>query len=53
MTTHNLGQARRLADEIVFIHAGKAVERTASDRFFEQPASDEARLFLQGELPWK
>ena len=53
MTTHNLGQARRLADEIVFIHAGKAVERSASDRFFEQPVSNEARLFLQGELPWK
>jgi tungstate transport system ATP-binding protein len=53
MTTHNLGQARRLADEIVFIHAGRAAERTAADRFFEQPASSEARLFLQGELPWK
>jgi tungstate transport system ATP-binding protein len=53
MTTHNLGQARRLADEIVFIHAGKAVERTAADRFFDKPASNEAALFLQGELPWK
>ena len=53
MTTHNLGQARRLADEIVFINAGKAVERTAADRFFDQPASNEAALFLQGELPWK
>jgi tungstate transport system ATP-binding protein len=53
MTTHNLGQARRLADEIVFIHAGRVFERTAADRFFDQPASDEARLFLQGELPWK
>jgi tungstate transport system ATP-binding protein len=53
MTTHNLGQARRLADEIVFMHAGRAVERTAADRFFDQPASNEARLFLQGELPWK
>jgi tungstate transport system ATP-binding protein len=53
MTTHNLGQARRLADEIVFIHAGRATERTAPDRFFDQPASEEARLFLQGELPWK
>jgi tungstate transport system ATP-binding protein len=53
MTTHNLGQARRLADEIVFIHAGRVAERTAADRFFEEPASDEARLFLQGELPWK
>ncbi|MCM2326924.1 MAG: ATP-binding cassette domain-containing protein [Lysobacter sp.] len=53
MTTHNLGQARRLADEIVFIHAGRATERTAADRFFDQPASKEAGLFLQGELPWK
>jgi len=53
MTTHNLGQARRLADEIVFIHAGRVAERTAADRFFDQPASSEAKLFLQGELPWK
>ncbi|HQZ45258.1 MAG TPA: ATP-binding cassette domain-containing protein [Usitatibacteraceae bacterium] len=53
MTTHNLGQARRLADEIVFIHAGRATERTPADRFFEHAASPEARLFLQGELPWK
>jgi tungstate transport system ATP-binding protein len=52
MTTHNLGLARRLADEIVFIHAGRATERTAVDRFFKQPASEEARQFLKGELPW-
>jgi tungstate transport system ATP-binding protein len=53
MTTHNLGQARRLADEIVFMHAGRVSERTPADRFFEQPASQEARQFLLGELPWK
>jgi tungstate transport system ATP-binding protein len=53
MTTHNLGQARRLADEIVFIHAGRATERTPADRFFEEPQSQEASLFLKGELPWK
>lgn len=53
MTTHNLGQARRVADEIVFIHAGRAAERTPADRFFDHSASDEARLFIQGELPWK
>jgi tungstate transport system ATP-binding protein len=53
MTTHNLGQARRLADEIVFIHAGRVTERTPADRFFDRPASDEARQFLEGELPWK
>jgi tungstate transport system ATP-binding protein len=52
MTTHNLGQARRLADEIVFLNAGRAVERTPADRFFTQPASSEARSFLRGELPW-
>jgi tungstate transport system ATP-binding protein len=53
MTTHNLGQARRLADEIVFMHGGQVSERTPADRFFEQPASQEARQFLLGELPWK
>ena len=52
MTTHNLGQARRLADEIVYIQAGRAIERTEAARFFHQPASPEAKLFLQGELPW-
>ena len=33
MTTHNLGQARRLADEILFIHGGRLAERTRADRF--------------------
>jgi tungstate transport system ATP-binding protein len=53
MTTHNLGQARRVADEIVFIHAGRATECTAAERFFDQPQSPEAIQFLMGELPWK
>ncbi len=53
MTTHNLGQARRLADEIVFLHAGRATEQTAADRFFEHPLSPEAEQYLKGELPWK
>jgi len=52
MTTHHLGQARRLADEIVFLHAGRTVERTPVADFFRQPASKEASLFLKGELPW-
>jgi tungstate transport system ATP-binding protein len=53
MTTHNLGQARRLADEVVFVDSGRATERTQADRFFDQPATPEAHRFLQGELPWK
>jgi tungstate transport system ATP-binding protein len=52
MTTHNLGQARRLADEILFIHQGRLVERAPVDAFFKQPASAEAAAFIKGELPW-
>lgn len=52
MTTHNLGQARRLGDEILFISAGRLVERAPVDRFFIQPASAEAAAFIRGELPW-
>jgi tungstate transport system ATP-binding protein len=52
MTTHNLGQARRLGDEVLFIHQGRLVERAPVDRFFTQPASAEAAAFIKGELPW-
>jgi len=52
MTTHNLGQARRLADEILFLHAGRLTERAPADAFFERPVSAEAAAFIKGELPW-
>ena len=52
MTTHNLGQARRLGDEMLFLHQGRVVERAPIDRFFPQPASPEAAAFIKGELPW-
>jgi len=52
MTTHNLGQARRLGDEILFLNQGCLAERAAVDRFFNQPASAEAQAFIKGELPW-
>jgi tungstate transport system ATP-binding protein len=52
MITHNLGQAHRLGDEILFIHQGRVLERAPADRFFKQPASAEAARFLEGELPW-
>jgi tungstate transport system ATP-binding protein len=53
MTSHNLAQAMRVADDIVFLSAGRVVEHAPSARFFRQPQSKEARLFLQGELPWR
>ena len=52
MTTHNLGQARRLGDEVLFLHQGRVVERAPVERFFTQPASAEAAAFIKGELPW-
>jgi len=52
MTTHNLGQARRLADEVLFLHQGRLVERSPVETFFAKPASGEARAFIKGELPW-
>jgi tungstate transport system ATP-binding protein len=53
MTTHNLGQAMRLADDIVFISGGRVGEHTPAGRFFSRPQSAEAKLFIQGELPWR
>jgi tungstate transport system ATP-binding protein len=51
MTTHNLGQARRLGDEILFLHQGRLVERAPTDRFFGRPQTVEAAAFIHGELP--
>ena len=52
MTTHDLGQARRLADEVVFLHRGRVLERAPAATFFAGPTSEAARAFLAGELPW-
>ncbi|HEY5000162.1 MAG TPA: ATP-binding cassette domain-containing protein [Usitatibacter sp.] len=52
MTTHHLGLARRVADEILFLHEGRLTEQTAVERFFNAPQSPEAARFLKGELPW-
>jgi len=52
MATHNLGQARRLADEIIYLHQGRVLERAPVERFFARPATPEAGAFIKGELPW-
>lgn len=51
MSTHNLGQARRLGDEILFLSAGRLVERAPVDGFFRAPTSREANAFIREELP--
>jgi tungstate transport system ATP-binding protein len=52
MSTHNLGQAKRLGDEILFLNQGRLVEQTPVDRFFTKPASADAAAFIREELPW-
>jgi len=52
MATHNLGQARRLADEVIYLHQGRVLERTPVAEFFSKPATAEAAAFIKGELPW-
>ena len=53
MTTHNLGQARRLADDIIFMHRGRIKETGSTETFFNAPKNDLARAFINGELLWK
>lgn len=50
MTTHDLGQARRHADEVVFLNSGRVLEHTFAEYFFKKPKTHEARAFLAGEL---
>ena len=52
VATHNLGQARRLADEVIYLHRGRVLERAPVEKFFAQPATAEAAAFIKGELPW-
>lgn len=52
LVTHNLGQAHRLGDEIVFLAGGRVVEQAPVERFLRAPASPEAAAFIKGELPW-
>jgi len=50
MATHDLGQARRIAGEIVFMLRGKVREQTDAERFFTAPATLEAAAFIRGDL---
>lgn len=52
MTTHDLGQAKRMADEIMFLHRGRIVEKGPADKMLSAPDSDAARAFIAGDLFW-
>lgn len=50
MATHDLGQARRLAGDVVFLARGRVIEQTPATQFFRQPQTPQARSFLAGDL---
>jgi tungstate transport system ATP-binding protein len=50
MSTHDLGQARRLAGEVLLLHRGRIIERDAAPQFFNTPLTMEARAFVTGDL---
>ncbi len=53
MSTHNLGQAKRLATRVAYLAGGRLVADRPVDEFFDSPdLPAEARQFLKGELPW-
>ncbi|HEY6133498.1 MAG TPA: phosphate ABC transporter ATP-binding protein [Rubrivivax sp.] len=51
-STHNLGQAKRLATRVAYLEAGRLVVERPVDRFFNDELPAPAALFLKGELPW-
>lgn len=48
--SHDIAQAKRLANDILFLHRGALAEYTAAEEFFSEPASAAARAYLKGEL---
>ena len=53
MSTHNLGQAKRLTSRVLYLDAGRLLADLPVDDFFKrQDLPPEAALFLKGELPW-
>ncbi|KIC28512.1 ATP-binding cassette domain-containing protein [Leisingera sp. ANG-M6] len=50
MSTHNMGQARRLADEVIFVLQGRIHEFSPAAEFFAGPETAQARAFLNGDI---
>jgi tungstate transport system ATP-binding protein len=52
MSTHNLGQAKRLATRVAYLERGRLLVDLPVERFFSEALPDEAARFLKGEVPW-
>ena len=52
MSSHNLGQVKRLANRVLYLEAGRVLADVGTDHFFHGALPQEAAQFLTGELPW-
>jgi len=50
LVTHDLGQAKRVGDEIIFMHHGRIVEQSSGAGFFASPKTPQTRAYLDGAL---
>ncbi len=50
IVTHNLQQARRVADEVCLLLDGEVVEQAPADRFFQAPADERSRAYVDGRV---
>jgi phosphate transport system ATP-binding protein len=50
IVTHNLGQAMRLSDDVVFLMAGKLVETASTDKFFHAAEDERSREYVSGRI---
>ena len=52
MVSHDLGQVRRIAHDVLFLHNGRLIEHTAAELFLDAPESELTGAFVQGRLLW-
>ena len=50
LVSHDLGQGKRLADDVVFLHRGRIAEHSLATAFFNRPASAQARGYCEGRI---
>lgn len=49
MVTHNVFQARRIADQVIFIDQGEIVEMGPTEKIFTDPDNENTRLYVEGK----
>jgi len=52
IVSHNLGQVARLAEDILVLSEGRAVEHGLAQHVLAQPRTPQAQAYINGELPW-